>query len=97
MVFLTPEILTLDEETINEYVASYEPLKLYEQSLKELNMGRPHILSAAEEQLLAQMSEVTGVSSDTFGKLNNADLEFPKIKNEDGEEVRVTHGSYISF
>lgn len=95
--FLTPEILTLDEETINEYVASYEPLKLYEQSLKELNMGRPHILSAAEEQLLAQMSEVTGVSSDTFGKLNNADLEFPKIKNEDGEEVRVTHGSYISF
>ena len=95
--FLTPEILTLDEETINQYVASYEPLQLYGQMLKELNMGRPHILSAMEEQLLAQMSEVTGVSSETFSKLNNADLEFPKIKNEEGEEVRVTHGSYISF
>ncbi len=95
--FITPEILMLDEETINEYVESYEPLQLYKQMLKELNMGRPHILSATEEQLLAQMSEVTGVSGETFSKLNNADLEFPKIKNEDGEEVRVTHGSYISF
>ncbi len=95
--FLTPEILSLDEQTINDYVASYEPLQLYKQSLKELNIGRPHILSATEEQLLAQMSEVTGASSDTFSKLNNADLQFPKIKNEDGEEVRITHGSYISF
>ncbi len=95
--FITPEILMLDEETINEYVESYEPLQLYKQMLKELNMGRPHILSATEEQLLAQMSEITGVSGETFSKLNNADLEFPKVKNEDGEEVRVTHGSYISF
>lgn len=95
--FITPEILTLDEETINKYVADYEPMQLYGQMLKELNMGRPHILSATEEQLLAQMSEVTDVSSETFSKLNNADLEFPKIKNEDGEEVRITHGSYISF
>ena len=33
--FLTPEILSLDEQTINDYVASYEPLQLYKQSLKE--------------------------------------------------------------
>lgn len=95
--FLTPEILALDEATINQYVESYEPLKLYEQMLKEINLGRPHILSADKEQLLAQLSEVTGASGNTFSSLNNADLEFPKIKNDEGEEVRITHGSYITF
>ena len=41
------------------------------------------------------MSEVTSASSTTFSALNNADLEFPKIKGEDGEEVQLTHGNYI--
>ncbi|KYG90827.1 MULTISPECIES: oligoendopeptidase F [Metasolibacillus] len=95
--FITPEILALDEATIAAYVAQYDELKLYEQSLKELNLGRPHILSAEKEELLAQLSEVSNASGETFGALNNADIEFPKVKNDDGEEVPLTHGSYISF
>lgn len=95
--FITPEILALDEATIAAYVAEYDELKLYEQSLKELNLGRPHILSAEKEELLAQLSEVSNASGETFGALNNADIEFPKVKNDDGEEVPLTHGSYISF
>lgn len=95
--FITPEILALDEATLNSYVESYEPLSLYEQSLKELNLGRPHILSAEKEELLAQFSEVTSTAGQTFSALNNADLEFPKIKGEDGEEVQITHGNYITM
>lgn len=93
--FITPEILALDEATLNSYAASYEPLALYKQSLKEVNLGRPHILSADKEELLAQMAEVSGASGSTFSALNNADLEFPKIKGEDGEEIQLTHGNYI--
>lgn len=93
--FITPEILALDEETLNSYVASYEPLELYKQSLKEINLGRPHVLSADKEELLAQMSEVASTASKTFSALNNADLEFPTIIGEDGEEVQITHGNYI--
>lgn len=95
--FITPEILALDEAKLNSYVESYEPLSLYEQSLKELNLGRPHILSAEKEELLAQFSEVTSTAGKTFSALNNADLEFPKIKGEDGEEVQITHGNYITM
>ena len=29
--------------------------------------------------------------------LNNADLKFPKVKNENGEEVELTQGRYIQF
>ncbi|MER2122261.1 MAG: oligoendopeptidase F [Solibacillus sp.] len=95
--FITPEILALDEATLNSYLESYEPLSLYEQSLKELNLGRPHILSAEKEELLAQFSEVTSTAGKTFSALNNADLEFPKIIGEDGEEVQITHGNYITM
>lgn len=95
--FITPEMMAIDEEILVSYVNSYEPLKLYGQSIKELNLGRPHILTSEQEALLAQLSEVSGASGNTFGALNNADLEFPKVINEDGEEVPLTHGSYISF
>src|SRR5690606_17347370 len=92
-----PEMMAIDEETLTSYVNSYEPLKLYEQSIKELNLGRPHVLTADQEAILAQLTEVAGASGNTFGALNNADLEFPKVKNDEGEEVPLTHGSYISF
>lgn len=95
--FITPEILALDEAALNAYVESYEPLHLYKQSLKEINLGRPHVLSADKEELLAQMAEVSSASGSTFSALNNADLEFPKIKDENGEEVQLTHGNYIMF
>ena len=29
--------------------------------------------------------------------LNNADLTFPKVKDEDGEEVELSHGRYTGF
>ena len=95
--FITPEMMAIDEETLVSYVESYEPLKIYEQSIKELNLGRPHILSADQEAVLAQLGEVVGASGNTFSALNNADIEFPKVKNDEGEEVPLTHGSYISF
>lgn len=95
--FLTPEILALPEEKISQFLASYEPLQLYKQKLEELNLERAHVLSPEQEHMLAQLSEVTGNSAQTFSALNNADLQFPKIKNEKGEEVQITHGNYITF
>ena len=70
---------------------------MYEHSLDEINLQRPHVLSADQEALLAEASEVFGASGNTFGMLNNADLAFPVIKDENGEEVEVTHGRYIRF
>lgn len=95
--FLTPEILALSEETIAGYLAENQDLQLYKQSLKEITMARPHVLPAEQEALLAQMAEVTGTASNTFSMLNNADMEFPYVKNEEDEEVQLTHGNYIKF
>jgi oligoendopeptidase F len=95
--YVTPEILSIEESKIKHYMAEHKELKLYAHALDEITRERPHILSESEEALLAQASEVLGSSSNTFGMLNNADLEFPSIKDENGEEVEITHGRYIRF
>ncbi len=97
MAFIVPEILALDEQVLRSFLQQYEPLRLYEHELDEMNRQRPHVLSEKEEALLAQAAEVMNASSNTFGALNNADLRFPTITDENGEEVEVTHGRYIRF
>ncbi|MBM7702553.1 oligoendopeptidase F [Metabacillus iocasae] len=97
LAFMTPELLAIEEEKIQQFLNEKEELKLYEHALDEINRQRPHVLGASEEALLAEASEVLGASSNTFGMLNNADLEFPEIKDENGEDVEITHGRYIRF
>lgn len=93
--FITPEIMDMDEAVIEQYLAEHEDLAVYRQSLKETLMARPHILPAEQEALMAQMGEVRGASSNTFSVLNNADLVFPVIKDDKGEDFQITHGNYI--
>ncbi|MBS4198685.1 oligoendopeptidase F [Bacillus sp. FJAT-49732] len=95
--YIVPEILDMDESKISQFLEENNDLHLYKKALEEINLQRGHVLSAEQEALLAQASEVLGASSTTFGMLNNADLEFPVIKDEDGQEVQISHGNYIRF
>ncbi|KMK96778.1 oligoendopeptidase F [Rossellomorea marisflavi] len=95
--YLVPEILSVDEEKIASFLEEKPELKVYAHALEEINLQRPHILTEKEESLLAQASEVFSSSSNTFGMLNNADLEFPSIKDENGEVTEITHGRFIRF
>ncbi|MFC4559331.1 oligoendopeptidase F [Virgibacillus kekensis] len=97
MSFIVPEILSADEEKLRGFLQGKEELQLYKHTLDEISRQRPHVLSEKEEALLAEASEPMSTPSNTFGMLNNADLTFPTIKNEDGEEVDLTHGRYIGF
>lgn len=97
MSYIVPEILEMDEEKLRGFLDEQEDLKLYEHVLDEINRQRPHVLNEREEALLAEASEPMSSASNTFSMLNNADLKFPSIKNENGEEVDLTHGRYIGF
>lgn len=92
--YFDPEILSIDEAKLAGFLEENADLRLYEHLLDELSISRPYILSEKEEALLASAGEVLGSSSDTFSTLNNADIKFPTIKNEDGESVEITHGRY---
>ncbi len=97
MSFFTPQLLEAPEEEILQYIEKEPELKTYEFMLKDTLREKAHILTAAEENLLAQMSEVLGATNDVFTMLNNADMTFGTIKDENGEEVILTHGNYIAF
>ena len=97
MSFFTPELLSASETVIKEYIAESEGLKIYEFAILDTLRQKAHVLTEAEENLMAQMSEVTKATNDIFSMFNNADIRFASIIDEDGDTVEVTHGNYIRF
>lgn len=93
--FFTPELLGLDEDQLDEFLEEKEELRLYEHYLKEVLRRKDHVLSAREEAIMTQVSEISSSPENVYGMLNNADLKFPKIKNEEGREVEITQGNFI--
>lgn len=94
--YITPEILSLPEETLKSWIAD-EDLEIYHRTLEEMLRQKPHVLNKSEEAIMAQVGNISQAAGTIFGMLNNADLRFPKVKDEDGNEQELTHGSYIQF
>lgn len=95
--FLLPELLSIDENKIKDYIESSDDLRIYKHFIEDSLRNKKHVLSMEEETLLAQMGEMSEASQQTFAMLNNADLKFPSIKNEEGQEVEITQGNFIPF
>ncbi|MEG0307554.1 MAG: oligoendopeptidase F [Clostridium sp.] len=95
--FFLPELLSMDNEDVQKLVNNTEGLKHYERYIKKVFDGKPHILSEAEENILATVSDCLGAPSSIFTMLTNADMTFPMIKDEDGNEVELTASNYSLF
>lgn len=94
--FITPEILALPEQELDKLIQD-PALADYKFTLQEIKREKAHVLSKTEEALLAQVGNLSQAPQQIFGMINNADMKFPKIKDENGNEVDLTHGSYIQF
>jgi len=95
--YMTPEILAISEEQLEQFMASEPGLQLYRHELDDLRREKEHVRSPEVENLLAQVSEVGSAPSTIFSMLENADLKFPKVKDEQGREVELTEGRFIRF
>ncbi|MBR2569494.1 MAG: oligoendopeptidase F, partial [Paenibacillus sp.] len=94
--FITPEVLSLTDEQLDQYISN-EELKAYQFTLQEMKRQKAHVLTKQEEALLAQVGNMSKAPETIYSMLNNADMKFPKVKNDKGEEVELTHGRYIQF
>lgn len=94
--FITPEILSIPENTLKQYIED-PSLAEYVFDLKELLRQREHILSQAEEALLARTGDMASVADNAFSMLTNADMKFPSIKNEDGKVVEMSEERAVSL
>ncbi|HOB19962.1 MAG TPA: M3 family metallopeptidase, partial [Candidatus Atribacteria bacterium] len=95
--FVVPEILSIPQETLDKYLAENKGLEEYDHYLRDISRRRVHTLSASEEMILAMAGEVAAAPGNIYTMLNNADMRFPTIRDENGNEVELTKGSYIQF
>lgn len=95
--FIAPEISSIPEDVINNFMATNKGLDDYTHFIRELLRQKKHTLSEKEEEILAMTAEVAQAPKDIFTMLNNADIKFPVIKDEKGNDVEVTKGRYIKL
>ncbi|MCF8242648.1 MAG: oligoendopeptidase F [Melioribacteraceae bacterium] len=94
--FVRPELLSIPEETLWNFVDQNEELKLYKHQLDNLLRMKPHTLSAEMEELLALSGPVRQVPYNAFSLFSDADLQFPSVKDEEGNEIAISHGRYYA-
>ena len=95
--FIVPEILEMDPSLLASYMESENGIGLYRRLMERILGKREHTLSGPMEELLAQSYDATQGASQIFNMFNNADVKFPSITGEHGQEVPITHGNYISL
>ena len=93
--FVTPELLSIDNETMERFFREQPEMELYRLCIDRVRRRRAHILSEAEERIMALTGEMTGSPDNIFSMFNDADLKFPDATDKDGNKHQVTHGSYI--
>lgn len=93
--FIVPEILALDETVLEGYYKEQEGLELYRIQIEEIQRLKAHSLSAELEKLVAMTSEMSQTAAEVYSILDNANLAFPEILDEDGESVRISHGNFV--
>lgn len=96
MAWEEPELLAIPEEELTAWLSTPE-LALYRRYFDEVLRLRPHILSQREEEILALSGEVMAAPRNIFGMFNNADIKFPTITDDEGRQVEITHGNYITL
>lgn len=93
--FFVPEILAIPAETLERFRREEQGLALYRFALDEILRQKKHIRTAAEELIIARAGELAQAPANIFKMINNADMTFPPVTDEKGNEVAVTHGSYL--
>ena len=93
--FYEPEFMAITEEQYQNFLAEEPKLQPYKHFFDKLLQNKDHVLSQREEELLAGAGEIFGAASETFAILDNADIVFTYVKDEDGNEVQLSHGVYM--
>jgi oligoendopeptidase F len=95
--FFGPELMELDDSKLKSFLDENKKLRLYTHYLEGVMRFKSHTLSSAEEKIIASASESLAAPSQIFSKLNNADIKFGNIKDEEGNTVELTKGNYSKY
>jgi len=81
-----------------ERIYAYAHLKSDEDKSNQFYLGyKPHTRSETVEQVLAMSQEMAQTPSQVFGQLDNVDLNFGHLEDEDGKMIELSHGNFSTF
>jgi oligoendopeptidase F len=87
--WVQPEILKMDSAKIDQFLASEPKLAPYTFFLRDLQRRKTHMLSEAEEKIMADASLMTPAPGEIYGIFTNADFPFPTITLADGSQRKL--------
>lgn len=92
--FIEPEIIGIPENKLSDLLQQEPGINLYKHYLDTVIRRKAHILSAPEEELLAQVGNVARIPGTVFSMLDDADIKYPVVKDENGNDVQLTKERY---
>lgn len=95
--FETPELLAIDEETKERFYAEEPELSAYRRHISDIRRKKAHVLSDAEEKLLAAAGEMASAPDTIYSMLCDADLKFPDALDSEGNAHPMSQSLYISY
>ena len=93
--FETPEIMAISDETLDSFYAVYPALERYRRYLTDLRRRKEHVLSPAEEKLLAAAGEMAQAPDNIYGMFADADITFPDAIDSHGNPHQLTQGTFV--
>ncbi len=92
--FLSPEVLQLDQSIIDTYLSDSR-IQDYKFAIEKIIRRKQHILSEAEETLLALQKPFASASQKAFSILTDVDMQFGSI-DVNGQSIELTQSSLHS-
>jgi oligoendopeptidase F len=92
--WFNPELLAVPLDTIREWMAQSEALRVYRFAIESLFHEQEHVLDEDGERLLSYAGRFNSVPYDSYAALTTADMKFPEISLSTGERITLTYGQY---
>ena len=92
--FIEPEILKMDNATIERFITQEPRLQVFRHYLDDIARRRDHTLSNAEEKLLAGSAVMASGPSSVYGIFADADFPYPSVTLSDGKTVKLDKAAF---
>ena len=92
--YVEPTLMKLNYEEVKKFYVEEPKLLEYEFLLEKIYRYQKHTLSEEQEKIVALMSSVFSSSSNTYEILNDSDMKFGTLIDEDGNEIELTQSNY---
>ena len=93
--FESPELISIPDDVLEGFYKQNSGLELYRRQLDRIRLRKDHVLSEAEERIIALAGEMGNSADKIYSMFSDADLKFEDAVDSEGKTHQVTHGSYI--